>query len=173
VRQDADRSARVDELAGEIAAAADEATTQARAMIAGLRETAAPELVGAVRAAVTAWSRSALVTVETDLRAVPEPGPDTRRELVAVLGEALANVGRHAGASRVRVELAGSGGLLRLTVRDDGRGFAVPADPDQLARSGRYGLLGMTERLHGVGGALWVRSAPGLGTTLVAEVPVR
>lgn len=172
VRQDADRPARVDELAGEISAAADEATTQARAMIAGLRETASADLATAVRATVTAWSRSVPVTVHTDLRAVPEPGPDIRRELVAVLGEALANVGRHAGASRVRVELTGTGGALRLAVRDDGRGFAVPADPDRLARSGRYGLLGMMERLHGIGGELSVRSTPGLGTTVVAEVPV-
>jgi signal transduction histidine kinase len=173
VRGAKDRPARVDELAGEIATAADEATVQARAVIAGLRGTAPPDLAAAVRAAVAGWARTAAVAVRTDLAAGPEPDPDTGRELLAVLGEALANVGRHAGASRVWVELAAADGRLRLTVRDDGRGFAVPADPARLARAGRYGVVGMIERLHGVGGVLSLRSTPGLGTTLVAEVPVR
>lgn len=171
VQQDAGRPARVDELAGEIAAAADEATVQARAMIAGLRETASPDLTGAIRTTVAAWERSHPATVELLLAPVREPDAGTRRELVAVLGEALANVRRHADASRVRVELAEAGGALRLTVRDDGRGFAVP-EVGELARAGRYGLVGMTERLDGVRGTLTVRSRAGIGTTLVAEVPV-
>lgn len=172
VRADAGSPALVGELAGEIALAADEATAQARAMIAGLRETSSPDLAGAVRTTVAAWARSVAVTVETDLRPVPEPAPDVRRELVAVLGEALANVRRHAGASRVRVELSAAGGIVRLGIRDDGLGLTVPASADELAPTGRYGLLGMTERLQEVGGSLTLRSAAGAGTEVLAEVPV-
>ncbi len=153
--------------------AADEATAQARAMVAGLRETSSPDLAGAVRTTVGAWARSCPVAVETDLRPVPEPAPEVRRELVAVLGEALANVRRHAGASRVRVELAGAGGVVRLTVRDDGHGIPVPTSAAELAPTGRFGLLGMTERVQEVGGRLTIRSAAGAGTEVVAEVPVR
>lgn len=153
------------ELAGEIAVAAEEATGQARSMIAGLRETASPDLAAAVRDVV---ARSGLGGVRIELGPVPEPEPAVRAELVAVLGEALANVRRHADASRVLVALSEVDGALRLTVQDDGHGFTVPASlPDR----GRYGLLGMTERLHGVGGTLIVRSRVGSGTAVVAEVP--
>lgn len=173
VRQDSARPDRVEELAGDIAAAADEAAVQARAMISGLRGPVSPDLAGTVRATVAAWSRSCPVAVETQLRVDAEPDPDTGRELVAVLDEALVNVRRHAGASRVQVELTASDRRVRLSVRDDGHGFAVPADMGALPRTGRYGLLGMTERLDGLGGELAVRSRPGLGTTVVAEVPLR
>ena len=173
VRSGADRAELVDELAAEIAVAADEATAQARAMIAGLRETSSPDLAGAVRTTVGAWARSCPATVETDLQPVPEPPPEVRRELIAVLGEALSNIRRHADASRVRVELDAPAGRVRLVVRDDGRGLTLPASVDELAPTGRFGLLGMAERLREVGGTLTVRSAAGAGAVVIAEVPIR
>jgi signal transduction histidine kinase len=150
-------------LAAEIAAAAEDANLQARALVAGLRETAAGTLSGAVRDA--AGRRR--TPVRLDLSPVPEPAPAVRAELAAVLAEALTNVDRHAGATGVTVTLAADGGRLRLSVADDGRGFAV-RDP---AGTGRYGLVGMAERLAGIGGVLAVHSRPGAGTTVVAEVP--
>jgi signal transduction histidine kinase len=150
-------------LAAEIAVAAEEATAQARSMISGLRETASGGLPGAIRD-LAARCRTA---VRLELGMVPEPAPAVRAELVAVLSEALANVERHAGANEVTVTLSEACGRLRLSVVDDGRGFTV-RDP---TGTGRYGLLGMVERLHGIGGALVVRSRPGAGTTVVAELP--
>lgn len=152
------------ELAGEIATAAEEATGQARTMIAGLRSVPAGALADTVLDTV---ARSGLSGVRTELDPVREPDAVVRAELLAVLSEALVNVQRHAGATTVLVGLSERDGALRLTVRDDGAGFVVPSS---FAGLGRYGLLGMTERLQGIGGGLSISSAPGAGTTVVAEV---
>lgn len=85
--------------------------------------------------------------------------------LLRVAQEALANVRRHAAARQVDVELRYDDDAVRLTVSDDGQGF----DPD--AVSGGYGLRGMRERIRQAGGTITVRTAPGEGTVVRAEVP--
>jgi signal transduction histidine kinase len=92
--------------------------------------------------------------------------PEVNLTLFRVLQEALTNVVRHAGASRVRIALERHGRELLLTVADDGRGFA-PQD----GRAGALGLVGMRERITRVGGRLEVTSARGQGTTVTARVP--
>lgn len=84
--------------------------------------------------------------------------------LLRAVQEGLANVRKHAKASRVGIELAYSATAVRLHIRDDGTGF----DPD---RANGFGLRGMRERAAQVDGTLDVRSAPGAGTTLTVEVP--
>jgi signal transduction histidine kinase len=84
--------------------------------------------------------------------------------LLRAAQEGLANVRKHAKASRVGIELAYGATAVRLHVRDDGTGF----DPD---RANGFGLRGMRERAAQVDGTLDVRSAPGAGTTLTVEVP--
>lgn len=92
--------------------------------------------------------------------------------LFRIAQEALRNVERHADASTARVELRFEDAQTRLLVRDDGRGFEVPADPASLARSGRLGMTGMRERAELVGGRLRVRAQEGEGTTVTAVVPL-
>ena len=83
-------------------------------------------------------------------------------DLVNVLREALSNVARHAGATRVEVEMVVDGGELRLSVTDDGVGMA--AAPASI--SGR-GLHNMRIRAERRGGSLVVEGAPsGRGTAL-------
>ncbi|MFS0701350.1 sensor histidine kinase [Cellulomonas sp. 179-A 4D5 NHS] len=95
--------------------------------------------------------------------------PDTRYEVLAILGEALENVARHSGASRVDVELRGQpDGTVRLSVQDDGQGF-VPRE-DGTSPRGHFGLTGMRERALEVGAELGVRSTPGAGTEVVVQV---
>ena len=82
--------------------------------------------------------------------------------------EALQNALRHAEAERIDVRLEDGGGLLVLTVADDGRGF----DPAAAGLRGRrLGLTSMEERAAALGGRLEVASAPGAGTTVRLEVP--
>ncbi len=85
--------------------------------------------------------------------------------LLRVGQEALANVRKHAAASAVDVLLRYAPGAVSLEVTDDGRGF------DPAAVNGGYGLRGMRERLGQAGGRVEVRSAPGAGTRIRAEVP--
>ena len=88
--------------------------------------------------------------------------------LFRVTQEALTNIQRHAGASRVWLQLVFEAGAVALTVTDNGRGFdtaAVLSDP----RRG-IGLRNMRERLDSIGGRLSLQSRPG-ATVLRAEVP--
>ena len=83
-----------------------------------------------------------------------------------VVQEALTNVLRHAKARRVRVALWPEGERLFGLVEDDGQGF----DPRETPPS--VGLLGMQERVQGLGGSLLVRSVPGQGTRVEFGVPL-
>ncbi len=86
-------------------------------------------------------------------------------ELFRVVQEALSNVMRHSGASRVVLELAYEGDDLALSLGDDGHGF----QPTVLA--GGHGLGNMRERIERLGGELLVDSAPEAGTTVSLRVP--
>jgi signal transduction histidine kinase len=61
---------------------------------------------------------------------------------------------------------------IRLSVADDGRGFALSSELEEPVKMAGIGLTGMYERLETMGGSLEVQSAPGQGTTLIASVPI-
>src|SRR5918995_1414427 len=87
-------------------------------------------------------------------------------ELLRILQEALANVRRHSGARNVEVGLRTDDESIQIEVADDGQGF----DPGS-ARAG-MGLVGMRERVEGLGGKIEVRSRLGEGTKVTVRVPV-
>jgi signal transduction histidine kinase len=80
-----------------------------------------------------------------------------------VISEALANVARHARASKAEVTACGDGDRLVVEVRDDGIGGAP-------ARGGS-GLTGLADRVAALGGRLTITSPPGGGTTMRADLP--
>ena len=80
-----------------------------------------------------------------------------------VVSEALTNVTKYAEASDVRVHVFRDDGRAHVEVRDDGVGGA------QEDRGS--GLRGLADRVEALGGALWITSPPGEGTTLLAEIP--
>jgi len=89
--------------------------------------------------------------------------------LFRVAQEALNNVAKHAQASEVIVTLAPGGeGVVELRVIDDGRGLQARAS----GAPASLGLLGMRERMRGVGGDLTVRPASGRGTEVIARAPL-
>ncbi len=88
-------------------------------------------------------------------------------ELFRIAQEALTNVRRHARATEATLTLRAGGGAVRLTIRDDGRGF----DPRAVG-AGHYGILGMRERAKLLGGGLRIASRPGGGTTIRVTVPL-
>ena len=100
-----------------------------------------------------------------------ELADDVRTAVYRIVQEALANVGRHASATSVEVEVSMNGGGTELRVRDDGAGFD-PAQPRDGSRGGAgLGLQGMAERARLVGGVLDLRSAPGGGTSVTLRIP--
>ena len=86
--------------------------------------------------------------------------------LFRVAQEALRNVVKHSVASAAQVRLSQAQGMLRLLITDSGRGFSP-----RLAVRG-LGLVSMRERVHFVGGQIWVQSMPGRGTRIDVKVPV-
>jgi signal transduction histidine kinase len=85
--------------------------------------------------------------------------------LYRIAQEALNNVVHHAKAKHVVLSIVFKD-EIKLEVRDDGIGFAMPKSPTDFARSGHFGLLGIRERADLIGGKLEVQSEAGGGTSL-------
>lgn len=97
-----------------------------------------------------------------------KPPQDAALCLFRVAQEAIRNVQKHSGARRAVVQLDEIGGSMRLRVSDQGRGF----DPESPEFSQGLGLLSMQERLHSMGGELFVHSRCGGGTCIEACIPL-
>ena len=93
---------------------------------------------------------------------------DTELALFRIVQEALTNAAKHSGGTAVEIAIRYGEGL-RLTVEDDGRGFAEPVGA-RGARRGGFGLPTMRERAEAHGGVLRVEF-PGRGTRLVVDMP--
>jgi two-component system NarL family sensor kinase len=97
---------------------------------------------------------------------------NTEVALFRILQEILKNVELHARAHHVTVALTRSGGVLQLTIKDDGIGF----DPDRHAAKqkgkGGLGLLGMLERASHLGGTFEIESSHGTGTEIKVRFPL-
>ena len=113
--------------------------------------------------------------IRVKLSAFPEVeqvSSDHRTVLYRVAHEALANVGRHAKASLVEVEIQKLDGAVCMTVKDNGKGFRQDSSI-RARKDKRLGLLGMRERLEMLGGQFWIASTPGKGTTVFAQIPLK
>ena len=116
------------------------------------------------------WSR--LNGVPVDVTNIGDPlalHPEIEGALLRTAQEALANVARHAKATRVSVTLSFIGDEVLLDVRDDGIGFAV--DDHAAGRGVGFGLNTMRQRVNRVTGTLTIESEPGSGTAISARVP--
>lgn len=86
-----------------------------------------------------------------------------------ILQESLNNVGRHACATQVRVELRIDDRALQFSIKDNGVGMF----PGDRRKARRFGLIGIQERVTMLDGELQIESAPGQGTSLRITVPLR
>jgi signal transduction histidine kinase len=159
--------------ARKLADDARQATREAREIIVGLRADAGEQLplTAALQAEARAWGEASGVRVALAVEEVGELHPVAERELEWIMREALRNVERHAGATQVTVRLRRLGGRAVLTVADDGAGFEVPDELEELARGRHFGVTGMRERALLAGGELNVESAPGDGCVLSVWMP--
>jgi signal transduction histidine kinase len=119
------------------------------------------------------WSARTGIAVELrvdeGLGRLPE---DLELSLFRVVQESLANVRKHAGARAVRIGLGpASRRALALAIEDDGRGLAESLDLATLARSGHYGLVGISERVALLQGKLRITNGESGGLLIEAEIP--
>jgi two-component system sensor histidine kinase UhpB len=158
-----ERAAEVAELKRLVNQAMEELLNLARQ----LRPTALDDhgLVPAIEAQLNRFAAQGGVAARLRTDGVPdELGEAAQTAIYRTVQESLQNIGRHAGATAIEVELDVAGAQAELRVRDDGSGF------DPTASSNRLGLKGMAERARLVGGELDVRSAPGGGTTVTLRI---
>ncbi len=126
-------------------------------------------LGAALQALASDFGERTEIPIDYTANELPSLSDEAELALFRTLQEALSNVARHAGASRVEVVVAAADSEIHLTVTDDGRGI----DLSQGAlRTGRMGLVGMEERLAAVGGRLSFESSPGRGLRLDVVLPV-
>jgi signal transduction histidine kinase len=147
---------------------------EARRLIAGLRPTVLDDfgLATAIRLEVEALrSEGWQVAYDEDLGDQRLPS-QIETALFRVAQEALTNVRKHAGRARVSVALGQHGDMIRLEVRDWGRGFEALGPHDRPRPGERVGLLSMHERVALLRGSCTVTSQPGEGTQVIAEVPL-
>lgn len=146
---------------------ARENLAEARVMVAGLSPPALGDNSLANAIARQAQRLAAQTGIAVTVAADPDlPALGMATDVVLLRGtqEALANVGKHANASAVRIELGAIDGYVRLTVADNGVGLAGPY-------SEGFGLRGMRARAEQVGGHMSVSMTPGSGLTVQIEVP--
>ena len=101
--------------------------------------------------------------------------------LLRVAQEALANVAKHASASRAGITLSYMEDVVTLDVRDDGVGFGTPGpprpdgpnghQPEDDPAGGGFGLVAMRQRVNRLAGQLEIESEPGAGTAVSASLP--
>lgn len=104
--------------------------------------------------------------VENEDIDLPEPYATT---VFRILQESLTNIAKHAEASYVEASLDYDGEEVRLSVQDDGKGFK----PTDSRKPNSYGLLGLRERVHLVGGTVRIDSEPGRGTRIAVRIPIQ
>lgn len=156
---------------GVVADAAREGLGEARRAVAALRPDLleGQPLLSALERRADRWSAATGIVAVVRTTGAPLPlHPDVETALLRAAEEALANVAKHARAARVTLTLSWLDDVVSLDVDDDGVGFSDVRRPGE---QGGFGLTGLRERLAAVGGRLEVESAPGEGTTVVAQVP--
>ncbi|MGP3925272.1 sensor histidine kinase [Streptomyces sp. 8N616] len=147
---------------------AKQAVADLRVLVRGIHPPVLDQ--GLDSALATLAAGSALpATVTADIGERPSPAIESIAYFCAA--ELLANAVKHSGASRVAVDVRREGGLLRVTVSDDGRGGARARTGSGTGAAGGSGLAGLLARVRTVDGSLDVDSPPGGPTVVTVVLP--
>ncbi len=158
---------------GEIADAASQALGEVREVVHDLvpHHLERLGLTAAIEEAAARVADASGIQVRCQLADVRDQlSAEAALRLFRVLQEGLNNVVKHSEATNALVELAREPSHVRLTICDNGKGFAPGAVTPTVAGHG-FGLVGMQERARMMGAELTVDSEPGHGTTITIVVP--
>jgi len=131
-------------------------------------------LVKAIRALTETWSTRYGIDVDFEAGQYQPASISSEIEtiLYRIIQEALNNVAKHSGATRVALVLRRTADQVQVIIEDNGRGFDAHMAFQSGNGSNRLGLLGIQERLSTVGGNFKVESAPERGATLLVRIPI-
>ncbi len=96
-----------------------------------------------------------------------------RRHLLLIFKEAINNIVRHAECRSVRLSISVAGSQLKAEIRDDGKGFDDPSPPVETDGRGGHGLNNIRARTTELHGRRQIVTAPGAGTNLIVEFPIK
>jgi signal transduction histidine kinase len=153
-----DLAAHLDELAG----AMDEALEELREIAHGIHPGTLAR--GGLVPALRTLARRSSVPVRLDVDVDGRLAEQLEFAAFCVVSEALTNAAKHAEAGVIDVHVSVRAGVLRVFVRDDGRGGADS--------SRGSGIVGLTDRVEALSGRMVVHSPPGAGTTLEVTLPI-
>jgi signal transduction histidine kinase len=120
----------------------------------------------AVRGLAQDFAERHALELEMDIPAeFDDLSPEVEQCFYRVAQEALENIGQHAGAEKVSINMRQGAGALALQIHDDGQGFNSQA----IQRGNRLGIQGMRERAELIGAHLDIESQPEGGTTIDLE----
>jgi signal transduction histidine kinase len=160
-----ERLGRVEELLNQV-------ENQLRRYSHELRPTVLDDLgwIPAIRFLAEGVSKRANLSIQIETTVAGRlPGP-MEIALYRIVQEALTNSAKHAKASQVWIRIGRKNRIFCCSIEDDGVGFDVQAVQSVGRRRG-LGLIGMQERLNGIGGTLSIDSALGRGTRLLIQLP--
>jgi PAS domain S-box-containing protein len=113
------------------------------------------------------------IATEVEVTGIRRGFPDEVQILLfRIAQEAMSNIRRHAKASKAVVKLEAGRDNIRMSISDNGKGFEIPGQINELARSGRLGIVGMSERAHLLGGELKIKATSGNGTRVLVKIPL-
>lgn len=150
---------------------AEDVVVEARDRVRSLRADAASDLAETLADVAERMTLDSAAKTEVRVEGIGRGlHPVVADEVERIVVEALFNAHRHAGASRIIIEIAFDPRQLGVRVRDDGAGIDQ-AVLDAGGREGHFGLKGMQERASKIDGALTIRSRPGQGAEIEVTVP--
>ncbi len=113
------------------------------------------------------------VVVDNRLKANINVTPEIKIHLYHILNELLANVIKHANASRVELKLLPDGENIEIIVEDNGIGFEEKEFKQGEYMQGRWGIVNIQERVHSMGGYFNIKSNKGIGSRIIVEIPLK
>ncbi|MEQ4206511.1 sensor histidine kinase [Actinopolymorpha sp. B17G11] len=153
---------------------ARESLSEARRSVHAVRPEAleVARLPEALEDVVERWSAVNDVPASVTTTGTARPlHPEVEVTLLRTAQEGLANVAKHANATRVGLTLSYMEDVVTLDVRDDGAGFEIGNVPEAAGQQGGFGLTAMRQRVRRLAGRLEVESESGVGTAISASVP--
>lgn len=153
----------------EVVEMANKAQGEMRALLLHLRpiDLSGENLYTGIRGLVDELRKKSGISIESDIKELPELSRGIEDHLFRLIQEGLANALRHSQASRLTINLAHTDQHVRVHLRDNGIGFNLNEQ-----KKTSYGLKTMKERCEEIGGSFSITSAKGKGTAIDVRVPI-
>jgi len=158
----------------EISAEALSAIEEARAISYNLRPFQLDRLglTKAIEGIVRSVSRASSITFTSQIADVDDSFPeDMRINFYRIVQESLTNAIKHSHATDVSIRIEKDDSQVILSIHDNGSGFNISTNLGQSEIEG-FGITGMAERAHLLGGRFDIHSVPGHGTVLTVTIPI-